>query len=78
MCFPDLTMCPAMNGKNRSQYMYMVWAFFFNISNHIHVTTVGMTPPPLPLYLLNIKKIACHQSKLGFVHTYEFKQFITI
>lgn len=58
MCFPDLTMCPAMNGKNRSQYMYMVWAFFLNISNHIHVITVGMTP--LPLYLLNIKKIACH------------------
>lgn len=58
MCFP-LTMCPAMNGKNRSQYMYMVWAFFFkNISNHIHVITVGMTP--LPLYLLDIKKIACH------------------
>lgn len=48
MCFPDLTMCPAMNGKNRSQYMYMVWAFFLNISNHIHVTTVGMTPPPFP------------------------------
>lgn len=46
MCFPDLTMCPAMNGKNPSQYMYMVWAFFFqNISNHIHVITVGMTPP---------------------------------
>lgn len=50
MCFPDLTMCPAMNGKNRSQYMYMVWAFFFkNISNHIHVITVGMTPPLSPL-----------------------------
>lgn len=49
MCFPDLTMCPAMNGKNRSQYMYMVWAFFLNISNHIHVITVGMTPPPSPL-----------------------------
>lgn len=59
MCFPDLTMCPAMNGKNRSQYMHMVWAFFLNISNHIHVITVGMTPP-LPLYLLDIKKITCH------------------
>lgn len=51
-------------------HVYGLGLFFLNISNHIHVITVGMTP--LPLYLLNIKKIACHQSKLGFVHTYEF------
>lgn len=58
MCFPDLTMCPAMNGKNRSQYMYMVWAFFFkDIKSH---SCHYCRDDPLPLYLLNIKKIACH------------------